>query len=192
MILVIDNYDSFTWNLVDILQRHVPTEVRRNDKVTIQEIKSLNPKGILISPGPGRPEDSGISVEAARHFAGKIPILGICLGHQVLGELFGMKLIHAETPMHGKTSMISHDGAGLFRNLPNPLRVMRYHSLLLDNQNVPETLIIRAQSLNGEVMGLRHKFLNFAGLQFHPESILTESGWKLIENWLEDIGLVQQ
>lgn len=189
MILIIDNYDSFTWNLVDLLrQGPFPVEVVRNDALAVEEVVVMAPRGILLSPGPGRPMDSGVSVDIVRGLAGKVPILGICLGHQLLGELHGMRLRHAEAPVHGKTSRLAHDGKGLFRGIPQEMRVMRYHSLVLDGSFLPEEIEVSARTHEGEIMGIRHKFLNFAGVQFHPESILTEWGDKMIDNWLEEIG----
>lgn len=187
-ILVVDNYDSFTWNLVDLLRRGpMEVEVRRNDAVTVGEVREMAPDGILISPGPGRPSDSGVSTEIVRSFMGKVPILGVCLGHQLLGELFGMRLVHARAPMHGMTSLISHDGNGLFKGVPNPIRAMRYHSLLLDNTSPPRDVMITAATESGEVMGIRHKIFNFAGVQFHPESVLTEHGERMIGNWIQSL-----
>lgn len=188
MILVIDNYDSFTWNLVDILRRGThPVKVVRNDAITLAEALALRPSGLLISPGPGRPSDSGISLVLAEALVGKIPVLGICLGHQLLGELFGAELLHAAAPVHGKTSLVQHDGKGIFAGLPNPMRVMRYHSLLLDNISSSSELKVCATTSAGEIMGIRHNFLNFAGVQFHPESVLTEQGDAIIRNWMETI-----
>jgi len=188
MIVVIDNYDSFTWNLVDLVRRGpFPVEVYRNDAVQVEEVLALNPKGILISPGPGRPADSGISTPLVKAAVGKIPILGVCLGHQLLGEMFGMELVHAEAPVHGKTSWIHHDGKGLFEGISSPMRVMRYHSLLLSSETVPDEIQVTARTDAGEIMGLCHKLISFAGVQFHPESILTESGDLLLANWLTSL-----
>ncbi|MEM7035503.1 MAG: aminodeoxychorismate/anthranilate synthase component II [Bacteroidota bacterium] len=184
-ILVIDNYDSFTYNLVDILRRSGhDVQVRRNDEISLAEVEAMAPDGILISPGPGRPEDSGVSVDIVKALVGEMPILGVCLGHQLLGEMFGMALQHAGQPMHGKTSQVDHDAQGVFEGLPQPMRVMRYHSLLLANNPLPEGLTVTATSESGEVMGIRHKILNFAGVQFHPESVLTECGDQIIRNWI--------
>lgn len=188
MILVIDNYDSFTWNLVDILRRGTrPVKVIRNDECTAEEALAFCPEGILISPGPGRPEDSGISKKLVQLAAGRIPVLGICLGHQLIGEMFGGRLIHAPAPVHGKTSLIRHDETGVFSGLQQPLRAMRYHSLLLDAESLPDELRITAQTAGGEIMGIRHNFLNFTGVQFHPESVLTENGDRILHNWMEGL-----
>lgn len=188
MILLIDNYDSFTWNLADLVRRQYPeVKVVRNDQLTLQEIESLNLKGILISPGPGVPADSGISLETVQHFAGKLPILGVCMGMQVIGEVFGATLTHAEVPMHGKTTPIEHDGTGVFQDLPSPFTVMRYHSLVLAPENLPTLLQVTARTASGEIMGLRHRELAVEGVQFHPESILTEHGEQMMGNWLAAI-----
>lgn len=188
MIVVIDNYDSFTWNLVDILRRGPhPVEVYRNDAIGIQELTAKQITGVLISPGPGRPSDSGISTELVRALAGKVPILGVCLGHQLLGELYGMELQHAASPIHGKTSLVHHRQEGLFEGIPNPMRVMRYHSLLLANTPLPPEIEVTAQTADGEIMGICHKMISFAGVQFHPESILTTYGDRLLFNWLKSL-----
>lgn len=188
MILVIDNYDSFTWNLVDLLLR-VRTDVKvvRNDEATLDEIKAMHPEGILISPGPGRPEDSKLSVAVCREFLGKTPILGICLGHQLLGQLMDVPVVLAAAPMHGKTTQVAHDNKGLFSGLPNPMRVMRYHSLVLSNNPPPHQFEVTAWTSTQEIMGIRHKIHKFAGVQFHPESILTEEGEKIIRNWITSL-----
>ena len=189
MILIIDNYDSFTWNLVDLIrQGPYLVQVHRNNELTLEQVRKLRPKGILISPGPGRPEDSGVSVEVVREVAGEIPIFGVCLGHQLLGEVFGMKVVHAAAPIHGKTSPLEHDGKGLFRGIPQGINVMRYHSLMLVEAASECDLDVTATTPEGEIMGIRHRFLNFVGVQFHPESILTEFGNKMVDNWLEEIG----
>ncbi|MCI4671143.1 MAG: aminodeoxychorismate/anthranilate synthase component II [Bacteroidia bacterium] len=187
MILVIDNYDSFTYNLVDMVKKHQETQVFRNDEIDLPRISELNPDGILISPGPGRPKDSGISVNVVNQFQGQIPILGICLGHQIMGEILGMNVQHAHRPMHGRTSFIQHAQEGLFANIPNPMRVMRYHSLIVTPEEVPSEIKITAKTQEGEIMGLSHDKLKLNGVQFHPESILTENGNILIKNWIEMI-----
>ena len=185
MILVIDNYDSFTYNLVQYLRElGAEVDVRRNDKTTIDEIKALNPDKILISPGPCTPEQAGISVETIKAFAGKMPILGVCLGHQSIGAAFGGKIIRAKKLMHGKVSLIHHDGKTLFKGLPDPFTATRYHSLVIEKQSLPEVLEISAWTDDGEIMGVRHKELKVEGVQFHPESILTQDGKKLLNNFL--------
>lgn len=185
MILVIDNYDSFTYNLVQYLgELGQKVKVFRNDQITVREIEKLKPARILISPGPGTPKDAGISMEVVRRFAGKIPILGVCLGHQAIGEVFGGKVVRAGRIMHGKTSEIHHDGKTIFKGLPNPFTAARYHSLLVEKKNLPKELQISAWSEKGEIMGLRHKKLKVEGVQFHPESILTASGKQLLANFL--------
>lgn len=187
MILIIDNYDSFTYILVDMVKKYSETLVFRNDEINLNRVRQLNPKGILISPGPGRPEDGGISYEIIRSFKGKLPILGICLGHQIMGEILGMEVNLAKRPMHGRTSMIVHQQKGLFEGIPSPLRVMRYHSLIVKPGALPEGIEITAQTAEGEIMGLSHPPSKLEGVQFHPESILSESGDQLIQNWAEMI-----
>src|SRR5210317_190794 len=186
MIVIIDNYDSFTYNIVQTIGG-MGAEVRvfRNDTVDISFIESLKPDRLLISPGPCTPSKAGISIEAIRHFAGRIPILGVCLGHQSIGEAFGGETIRATRLMHGKTSPISHDGKGVFTNLPSPFEAMRYHSLVTNETNLPECLEITAKSDQGELMGLRHKELPIEGVQFHPDSIMTPDGVQLLKNFLD-------
>jgi len=186
MIVIIDNYDSFTYNIVQTIGG-MGAEVRvfRNDTVDISFIGSLKPDRLLISPGPCTPTKAGISIEAIRYFAGKIPILGVCLGHQSIGEAFGGDTIRASRLMHGKTSPISHDGKGVFTNLPNPFEAMRYHSLVVSAATLPECLEITAKSDQGELMGLRHRELPIEGVQFHPESIMTPDGVQLLKNFLD-------
>lgn len=185
MILVIDNYDSFTYNLVQYLNElGAETQVYRNDKITLDEIKKLAPEKILISPGPCTPEEAGISISVIKEFAGKLPILGVCLGHQSIGAAFGGKVIRAKNIMHGKTSQIHHDGRTLFKGLPNPFTATRYHSLIVERESLPECFEISAWTKDGEIMGLRHKEFKVEGVQFHPESILTKDGKKLLANFL--------
>ena len=186
MILMIDNYDSFTYNLVQYLgELGANIVVHRNDKITLKEIEQLNPEKIVISPGPCTPEKAGISIETVSHFAGKIPILGVCLGHQSIARAFGGKIIKAGKLMHGKTSMVKHDGKNLFNGLSNPFEATRYHSLVLDKNTVPSGFEITATSDDGEIMGIRHKEMFIEGVQFHPESILTSSGKDLLKNFLD-------
>ncbi len=186
MIVLIDNYDSFTYNLVQALgELGAELRVFRNDEITVGEIEGLSPSHLLISPGPCTPREAGISVEAIRHFAGKIPILGVCLGHQSIGYAFGGKVVRAERLMHGKTSMIRHDGRGVFTGLPNPFEAMRYHSLVVEERSLPECLEPTAWSEKDELMGLRHRELKVEGVQFHPESILTPEGNRLLKNFIE-------
>jgi len=185
MILMIDNYDSFTYNLVQYLgELGEKLVVKRNDQITIPEMEKLNPDQIVISPGPKSPKEAGICVEAIRHFAGKVPILGVCLGHQAIGYAFGGKIIPAKKLMHGKTSAISHDGKTIFKDIPNQFLATRYHSLAVEEKSLPQELEISARSEDREIMGLRHKFFCIEGVQFHPESILTEDGKKLLKNFL--------
>ncbi len=185
MILVIDNYDSFTYNLVQYLgELGAELQTYRNDKITIDEIKKLNPEKILISPGPGYPKDAGISIPLVKEFAGKVPILGVCLGHQAIGEAFGGHIVQAKRFMHGKTSQIHHDGKTIFKGLPDPFTATRYHSLLVEKASLPDCLEISAWTDQDEIMGLRHKEYKVEGIQFHPESILTTEGKKLLKNFL--------
>ena len=186
MLLMIDNYDSFTYNIVQYFgQLGEDVQVFRNDRITIGEIEALNPARLVISPGPCSPEEAGISVEAIRHFAGKVPILGVCLGHQSIGAAFGGRVVRSGTLMHGKTSPIHHDGRELFRGLPNPFQATRYHSLIVERASLPACLEITAWVEEGEIMGLRHRELPLWGVQFHPESILTEGGIDILRNFLE-------
>lgn len=185
MILMIDNYDSFTYNLVQYLgELGEDLLVYRNDKITLQKIKKLKPTCLVISPGPGGPEDAGVSCAAIRHFAGTIPVLGVCLGHQCIGHVFGGRVRQAERLMHGKTSPIYHDGESVFQKLPNPFEAARYHSLLVDRKTIPKSLKLTAWTEEGEVMGLRHNELLVEGVQFHPESIMTRDGKALLKNFL--------
>jgi len=185
MILMIDNYDSFTYNLVQYLgELGGKLEVFRNDKISVRKIKSLRPSRIVISPGPGRPEDAGISNNVIRAFAGKIPILGVCLGHQCIGEVFGGRIVGAKRLMHGKTSLIRHNGKTIFKGVENPFEATRYHSLLVQRNGLPSCFEVTAQTDQKEIMGLKHKKLDVWGVQFHPESILTGEGKKILANFL--------
>ena len=186
MILMIDNYDSFTYNLVQYIgELGVEVKVARNDELTIDIIEQLNPQVIVVSPGPCTPNEAGISLEVITHFAGKIPILGVCLGHQSIGQAFGGKVIRAERLMHGKTSPVFHDGKGVNADMPNPFRATRYHSLLVERESLPNCLEVTSWTEEGEIMGLRHKEFVVEGVQYHPESIMTEEGKKLIRNFIE-------
>jgi anthranilate synthase component 2 len=186
MLLMIDNYDSFTYNIVQYLgELGEDVQVHRNDRITIPEIEALNPARIVVSPGPCSPEEAGISVAAIRHFAGKIPLLGVCLGHQAIGAAFGGNVVRSSTLMHGKTSPIHHNGQGLFQGLPNPFDATRYHSLVVERATIPDCLEITAWVGEGEIMGLAHRELPVWGVQFHPESILTVGGMDLLRNFLE-------
>ena len=186
MLIVIDNYDSFTYNLVQYLgELGQDVRVYRNDKITLKEIESLKPEKIVISPGPCTPKEAGISVDLIKQFAGKIPILGVCLGHQSIGYALGGEIIHAKKLMHGKTSMINHDGKTIFKNLPNPFEATRYHSLVIERESIPDELEISAETDDGEIMGVRHKEYIIEGVQFHPESILTKAGKDLLRNFLK-------
>ena len=186
MLLMIDNYDSFTYNLVQYLgELGEDIRVFRNDKITIHEIERLNPQRIVISPGPCTPKEAGISIELIKHFSGKFPILGVCLGHQSIGAAFGGDIIRAPRLMHGKTSMIYHDGRTIFEGLPNPFEATRYHSLVIRKQTMPDCLEITAWTDMDEIMGVRHKGLIIEGVQFHPESILTKVGKDLLRNFLK-------
>jgi anthranilate synthase/aminodeoxychorismate synthase-like glutamine amidotransferase len=186
MLLMIDNYDSFTYNLVQYFgELGEDVRVYRNDKITIEEIEALRPQRLVISPGPCTPKEAGISVEAIRHFAGRLPVLGVCLGHQSLAVAFGGEVVRADRLMHGKTSMIHHDGKTVFRDLPNPFEATRYHSLLVNRATVPDCLEVSAETAEGEIMGLRHRTLGVEGVQFHPESILTAAGKDLLRNFLK-------
>lgn len=185
MLLMIDNYDSFTFNIVQYFgQLGEDVQVHRNDRITLAEIETLRPERLVISPGPCSPDEAGISVSAIKQFAGKIPILGVCLGHQSIGAAFGGKVVRSAALMHGKTSAINHDGKEIFAGLPNPFMATRYHSLIVDRPTLPDCLEVTAWVENGEIMGLRHKELPVWGVQFHPESILTECGLDLLKNFL--------
>ena len=185
MLLIIDNYDSFTYNLVQYLGELGATmQVHRNDKISIETIEQLDPERLLISPGPCTPNEAGISVNALRQFAGRIPVLGVCLGHQSLAFAFGGEIIRADRLMHGKTSMVHHDGKTIFEDLPNPFEATRYHSLIVNRQTLPDEFEISAETVEGEIMGIRHKPTGAEGVQFHPESILTKAGMNLLKNFL--------
>jgi len=191
MILVIDNYDSFTYNLVHLVGRYTKhVRVVRNDTVTIQDIEAMSPRGILLSPGPGRPDDAGICKDIVHYLSPSIPILGICLGHQAIGEVFGGDVTYAPALMHGKTSVIAHDGKSIFKNIPQHFTATRYHSLVVKRSTLPDSLEISAESDDGVIMGLRHRSLPVEGVQFHPESVLTTSGPDLIATWLINIAMM--
>ena len=186
MVLVIDNYDSFTYNLVQYLgELGADLRVYRNDRITMDEIEEMNPDHILISPGPCTPKEAGISVPLIRRFMGKMPILGVCLGHQSIGQALGGNIIRAGRLMHGKTSPIFHDGTGVFEGLPTPFEAVRYHSLLIERDTMPDSLVITAETDQGEIMGVRHRDLPLEGVQFHPESVVTEHGKEMLRNFLE-------
>jgi anthranilate synthase component 2 len=184
MLLMIDNYDSFTYNLVQYFGEQ-EVAVYRNDEITLDEVATLAPRHIVISPGPCTPNEAGISVPLINQFAGKIPILGVCLGHQSIGQAFGGKIVHAKQVMHGKTSAIHHRAGGVFRNMPDPLQATRYHSLVIERESLPDCLEVTAWTDDDEIMGVRHKQLAVEGVQFHPEAILTERGHALLANFLQ-------
>jgi anthranilate synthase/aminodeoxychorismate synthase-like glutamine amidotransferase len=185
MLLLLDNYDSFTYNLAQYLgQMGEKLEVRRNDEITLEEIEHMRPARVVISPGPCTPQEAGISIPLIKRFAGKIPILGVCLGHQAIGAAFGGRVVRAKKVMHGKTSEIHHDGRTIFRGLPQEFVATRYHSLIVERKSLPQALEISAETEDGTIMGLRHREMKVEGVQFHPESVLTTSGFKLLENFL--------
>ena len=190
MLLMIDNYDSFTYNLVQYLgELGADVRVHRNDRITLQEIEDMNPAKIVISPGPCTPNEAGVSIDTIKQFAGRVPVLGVCLGHQSIGQAFGGRIVHARAIMHGKTSMISHSDRGVFNGLPNPFEATRYHSLVIEQASLPECLEVTAwtttdDGVMDEIMGVRHKTLEVEGVQFHPESILTGCGHDLLRNFL--------
>jgi anthranilate synthase/aminodeoxychorismate synthase-like glutamine amidotransferase len=187
-ILVIDNYDSFTYNLVQYLQElGAQCKVVLNDQMTADALFAERPDGILLSPGPGTPDDAGITLETIEKAAGSVPLLGVCLGHQSIGQVYGAKVVRADRLMHGKTSPIEHDGTGVFSGLPSPITATRYHSLVLEPASIPDCLTVTARTEQGEIMGVRHKTLPVEGVQFHPESILTDSGMKMMSNWLSTL-----
>jgi anthranilate synthase/aminodeoxychorismate synthase-like glutamine amidotransferase len=184
-ILLIDNYDSFTYNLVQaFLVLGAEVEVRRNDETDLESAERLDPSHLVISPGPGRPENAGLSLTMIGAFAGRVPVLGVCLGHQAIVQHYGGEIVAAKSLMHGKTSLVTHDGAGIFEGLPNPFEAGRYHSLAANQASVPEALVVTARTEEGEIMGVRHRDLNVVGVQFHPESVLTPDGPMLLGNFL--------
>jgi len=186
MLLMIDNYDSFTYNLVQYFgELGEVVEVYRNDEIALDQVAELRPDHIVISPGPCTPNEAGISVALIKRFAGEIPLLGVCLGHQSIGQAFGGRIVHARKLMHGKTSEITHDGCGVFHDLPQPFTATRYHSLVIERDSLPDCLQISAWTEDGEIMGVRHRTFALEGVQFHPESILTEHGHQLLKNFLE-------
>ena len=186
MILVIDNYDSFTYNLVQYLgEMGAELEVRRNDALTLADVAAMRPEKILISPGPGTPDDAGITLDLIREFGPRTPIFGVCLGQQAIGQALGGRVVRADRMMHGKTSLVHHTGQGVFQGLPTPLEATRYHSLVVERASLPDSLEITAHSDDGEIMGLRHTSWPLEGVQFHPESVLTEHGKQMVRNFLE-------
>jgi anthranilate synthase component 2 len=186
MLLMIDNYDSFTYNLVQYFgELGQDVQVYRNDEIDLAKVAELNPRHIVISPGPCTPNQAGISLALINEFKGKIPLLGVCLGHQSIGQAFGGKIIKAKTLMHGKTSLIHHENVGVFKDLPNPYTATRYHSLVIEKESLPDCLEITAWTEDGEIMGVRHKTLAIEGVQFHPESVLTEHGHALLDNFIK-------
>ena len=185
MIFVLDNYDSFTYNIVQYLGAMGETlVVERNDKITVDEIAALKPDKIVLSPGPCSPDEAGVSVATIQRFAGEIPLLGVCLGHQSIGAAFGGRIVRAQKLMHGKTSPIQHDGAGVFAGMPQEFAATRYHSLVIERDTLPACLTVTAQTADGEIMGVRHKTLAVEGIQFHPESVMTENGVRILENFV--------
>ncbi|MBR5675816.1 MAG: aminodeoxychorismate/anthranilate synthase component II [Neisseriaceae bacterium] len=192
MLLFIDNYDSFTYNIVQYLgQLGQEVVVYRNDEIDCEEIERLKPQYLVVGPGPCTPTDAGISISAIQRFAGKVPILGVCLGHQSIGAAFGGKIIRAKRLMHGKISPVMHKNIGIFKNLPNPVNCVRYHSLAIERERLPECLTITAETEDGEIMGVRHQNLPIEGVQFHPEALLTEHGMKMFENFLQEFANFQ-
>ena len=186
MLVMLDNYDSFTFNLVQYFGELGQTvNVFRNDQISVDELAALEPDYLVISPGPCTPNEAGICVEAITRFAGKVPILGVCLGHQCIGQAFGGKIVHAQTLMHGKTSMVHHAGVGVFHNLPDPFQATRYHSLVIEKTSLPSCFTVTARTEDGEIMAVKHNTFDLQGVQFHPESIETEHGHALLENFLE-------
>ena len=191
MIMVMDNYDSFTYNLVQAVGKRIKDiRVIRNREMSVEEIESHSPRGIIVSPGPGRPENAGVTVDVIRSLGPHIPILGVCLGHQAIGHTFGARVIHAPTLMHGRTSTLTHTGKTIYRSLPNPLTVGRYHSLVVAPDHLPDVLKVSAATEDGVIMGITHKDYPIEGIQFHPESILTPDGESIINNWLEVYNII--
>lgn len=188
MILILDNYDSFTYNLVHLVGRHTSDiRVIRNDTLSVEQVREMEPDGILISPGPGRPAEAGITEVLIEQLGANIPVLGVCLGLQAIGEVYGGKVIHAPTLMHGKTSEIYHDGSSLYEGVPQGFIATRYHSLVVDRESLPEALVVSSETKSGVVMGLRHRTLPVEGIQFHPESVLTPEGPRIVSNWLKRV-----
>lgn len=188
MIVVVDNYDSFTYNLVQYLaELGADVHVHRNDAIDLAGLRALAPHGVLVSPGPGHPDESGVSLDVIRELGKTVPVFGVCLGHQTIGHIYGGKVIRAPRLMHGRTSPIEHEGQGVFRSLPSPFTATRYHSLLVERESLPDCLAITAWTKEGEIMGLKHKELPIEGVQFHPESFLTEHGHAMLRHWLEDV-----
>jgi len=184
-VVVVDNYDSFTYNLVQYVETlGGECDVRLNDRVTVEEIRAAKPDGVLLSPGPGNPDEAGVTLAVIEQLSGKLPIFGVCLGHQAIGQAFGGKVVRAPELMHGKTSGIQHDGRTIFHGIPSPFEATRYHSLIVEEAGFPAALEVTARTAKGEIMGLRHREFAVEGVQFHPESILTDHGLRLIENWL--------
>jgi para-aminobenzoate synthetase component II len=187
-VVVVDNYDSFTYNLVQyVMSLGAECDVRLNDRTTSAEIGAAEPAGILLSPGPGTPDDAGVTLDVIREHAGRIPIFGVCLGHQSIGQAFGGTVLRAPALMHGKTSLIEHDGRTIYRGIPSPFEATRYHSLIVEEASLPACLEVTARAPAGEIMGLRHRTQPVEGVQFHPESILTQHGMRLIENWVASL-----
>ncbi len=187
-VVVVDNYDSFTYNLVQYVQSlGTECDVRLNDRTSVASIAESAPDGILLSPGPGTPDDAGVTLDVIRELSGKIPIFGVCLGHQSIGQSFGGKVVRAGRLMHGKTSLIEHDGKSIFKGVPSPFEATRYHSLMIEEASMPASLMVTARTPEGEIMGVRHRELAVEGVQFHPESILTQHGLMLVQNWLESL-----
>ena len=190
MFIMIDNYDSFTYNLVHLLSEFgVRFQVFRNDRITVDELEALEPEGVILSPGPGRPDDAGICLEVVRRLGSRLPILGVCLGHQAIGQAFGAKVVHARALFHGKGSPVTHNGRGIFKDVKSPFFAMRYHSLVVDRATLPDCLEVSAETEDGEIMGLRHKELPIVGVQFHPESILAEESHRMTQNFLNGVTL---